>query len=266
VQANAVRRDVGAGPVDGLDMERHRLLEALEGIVLEEPCPLHREVRAVELEHVAAPVDQLVFLLELIGQGHDVALVGVVVSVEENGGGGAGGHRGHEALGEGLGRRRHRAVEHVALPLGLAEVLVPHRADRLGRVADARGVGAAPREQGRVVRELGELFRRGPPARAPEAAHAPRHVGREPGARLLAVVADVDARFELTPHDVPNRRLRLPHERSLVHRLAAVLLHEQRTEREGTGNAADVGGEDALVTCSHDPSGRARVSDRIGLR
>src|SRR5215470_1069350 len=50
---------------------------------------------------------------------------------------------------------------------------------------------------------------------------------RAASARLLAVVADVDAGFQLTTHDLPHRRLRLARERGLVHRLATILLNEQ---------------------------------------
>ena len=43
--------------------------EALQRLVLEEARALHREVRAVELEHEPATHDQLVFLAHLAGEG-----------------------------------------------------------------------------------------------------------------------------------------------------------------------------------------------------
>ena len=46
---------------------------------------LHGEIRAVHLQHEAARVDQRVLLPHLAGEGHDVALVGAVVRVEQDG-------------------------------------------------------------------------------------------------------------------------------------------------------------------------------------
>jgi hypothetical protein len=84
VEPDAVGRDVRDRLVDRLDVQRHHLLESLERIVLEEADALHREVRTIHLQHEPARVDQLVLLLDLAGERHHVALVGVVVRVEQD--------------------------------------------------------------------------------------------------------------------------------------------------------------------------------------
>jgi hypothetical protein len=55
-------------------------------LVLEEAHALHGQIGAVELQHEPARVDELVLLPQLPGEGGDVALVGVVMGVEEDGG------------------------------------------------------------------------------------------------------------------------------------------------------------------------------------
>ena len=70
-----------------------------------------------------------------------------------------------------------------------------------------------------------------PLADAAEAAHAVLHVGEEALARLLAVVADVDAGLELAGDDVPRRLLDRRGEGGRVDRLAPALAHEQLQQR-----------------------------------
>src|SRR5581483_2668421 len=103
----------------------------------------------------------------------------------------------------------------------------------------------------RVVREIDQVLGQLAAAGAAEAAHAPGHVGREPRARLLAVVADVDAGLELTGDDAGDRRPDLALEIRGRHRLPAVLTHQQLPERRGAGQAAHVGGEDARLAPEH---------------
>src|SRR3989442_1116289 len=105
-----------------LDVRLDDLQKALEGLVLEQPRALHREVRAVELEQEAARVDQLVLLLHLPREGEYVPLVRIVVGVEQGRRDDARGGGGHEALDERLGRRRRGLEQQVALPGGFAEV------------------------------------------------------------------------------------------------------------------------------------------------
>jgi hypothetical protein len=75
MEPDAVGRDAGGGPVDGLHVERDRLQETVEGVVLEEAHALHGQVGAVELENEAARVDELVLLPHLVRERQDVAFV-----------------------------------------------------------------------------------------------------------------------------------------------------------------------------------------------
>jgi hypothetical protein len=201
VQADALGRDPDDGPVDGVDVELDHLQKALERVPPEEARAFHGEVRAVHLQDQAAGVDQLVLLSHLAAESHDVLLVRGVVGGEQDGGDHPGGGRGHEALDEPARPGVGLAQESVALAGRRPEIRVLDLGDRLRRVADAGRVAPPPGQHLGVVGEVDEVLGQLAPARAPEALHAPRHVGGEAGARLLAVVADVDAGLELPGDD-----------------------------------------------------------------
>jgi hypothetical protein len=251
VQPHLLGWDRGDRPVDGVDVHLDHGQEPVERRSPEEPRALHRQVGTVQLEHEAARVDQLVLLLHLAGQRGDVALVRVVVGVEEDRRGRPGRDGRHERLGELLGQRGRAACEQVALPGGLAEVGVLDLGDRLRGVGDPRGRPAPEREHLGVVGVLDQVAGQRTPALAAEPAHPTRDVGREPSPRLLAVVADVHAGVELTLDHVPHGRLGLAGQLGGVDRLAGVLSHQQFAQGGVAGNAADVGRQDALVTASH---------------
>ena len=231
-------------------MQGHGVEEAVERLVLEEARALHREIGAVELEHEAARDDQLVFLAHLAGEGPDVALVRAVERVEHDGGDDAGRGRRHERLGEPL-RAGDAALEQRALRGGLAEIRVGDLGHRLWRVVDPRGARAHAGQARHVVRVLGDVARHAPLALAAEAAHPLGRIGREPDARLLAVVADVDAGLELLAHHVAHCGLGLAGQGGGVDGLAAVLADEQVAKRGGARQAADVSGQDALIAAFH---------------
>ena len=70
------------------------------------------------------------------------------------------------------------------------------------------------------------------------------------------------------PHDVTDGGLGLAREGGGVDGLAAVLAHEEIAERRRTGQAADVGGQDAVLAAfhgGHGAPGTAAVSRRAGL-
>ena len=157
VQPHAVARDRRDRLVDGVDVERDRVEEAVERLVLEEARALHGEVRAVELEHESAGDDQLVLLAHLAGEGANVALVRAVKGVEHDRGDDPGRGRGHERLGEPLGPGADTALEQLAFGRRLAEVGVRHLAHRLRRVVDPRGAGAHPGKARQVVGVLGDV-------------------------------------------------------------------------------------------------------------
>ena len=157
-----------------------------------------------------------VLLPQLAGEGPDVPLVGVVVRVEQDGRGGAGRDRRHEALGEPPRVGGRRRQEHPALGFRLAEVGVLDLGDGLRRRGDAGRRPAPRREQGGVVGVLADVARQPAPALPAEPAHPAGHVRREPGARLLAVVADVDPDGELPVDGPAHGRLGLAGELRLV--------------------------------------------------
>ena len=224
--------------------------KAVERLVLEEACALHREVGAVELEHEAARDDQLVLFAHLAGECLDVALVRAIERVEHDRGDDAGRGGGHERLSEAL-RAGDGALEEVALGGGLREVRVGDLGHRLRRVVDPRGARTHAGQARHVVRMLGDVARHAPLARAAKAAHPLGRIGREADARLLAVVADVDADLELFGHDVAHRRLGLEGQGCGVDLLAPVLPDEQVAERGGARQATDVGRQDALFAAFH---------------
>src|SRR5439155_1222816 len=100
-------------------------------------------------------------------------------------------------------------------------------------------------------RMLGDVPRHPPRARAAEAPHPPRRIGGEADARLLAIVADVDAGLELAGDHVAHGRLRLARERRRVDRLPAVQAHQQIAQRGRTRQAAGVGGQDSGLASLH---------------
>ncbi len=86
-----------------------------------------------------------------------------------------------------------------------------------------------------------------PLALATEAAHPPRRIGRKADARLLAVVADVDARLELLPDHVTHGGFGLAGEGGGVDGFPAVLAHEEIAKRRRSRKTAGVRGQDAIV-------------------
>src|SRR3989441_1450866 len=98
---------------------------------------------------------------------------------------------------------------------------------------------------------LGDVPRHPPRAGAAEAPHPPRRIGGEADARLLAIVADVDAGLELAGDHVAHGRLRLARERRRVDRLPAVQAHQQIAQRGRTRQAAGVGGQDPGLASLH---------------
>jgi len=99
-----------------------------------------------------------------------------------------------------------------------AAVLYPNYPDELARPLVAEAGDLQDCDGAQHARQLGDVARQGPPALASEALHAPRHVGGKARARLLAVIADVDARLELLLHDVADGRLRQAVEVALLER------------------------------------------------
>ena len=252
MQADPVGRNGRDGLVDRVDVQGDRAEEAVERLVLEEARALHREVGAVELKHEAARDDQLVLLAHLAGQRPDVALVRAVEGVEHDGGDHAGRRGRHERLREPAApcRRRRARTDRTRRwprPGPCSPPRPPPAARRRCERRPRAGVRAAPcsRDGRPWSRDSRRLLS------PPKPRIRLRRVGREADARLLAVVADVDAGLELLGHDVTDGDLGLARERGGVHGLAPILPHQQVAKRRWTGQATDVGGQDPLFALFH---------------
>ena len=194
-----------------------------------------------------ARVDQLVLLPHLASQRGDVLLVRAVVGGEQDGGDHSRRGRGHEPLREAARPSVGLGDELLDLAHRGSQVRVLDLRDRLRGVGDAGRVAPSPGQQLGIVREVDQVLGQLAAAGAPEAPHAPRHVGREAGARLLAVVAHVDAGLELAGDHARERRPHLAVQGRGLHGLAAILAHQEIAERRRAGQAAHVGGEDPGV-------------------
>jgi hypothetical protein len=102
--------------------------------------PLHRQVRAVQLEDVPARDDVLVLGPQRIGDGGDVVVVAGVVGVQHAGADDAGRGRGHERLAEAAARLGERRIEIVALRSQRLDRRVGHFGDRLRRAHQCHGL------------------------------------------------------------------------------------------------------------------------------
>ena len=82
---------------------------------------------------------------------------------------------------------------------------------------------------------------------AAEARHALRHVGLKADPLLLAVVADIDARFLLLDDDVADRLFHFGIEQLLVVAFARLALDQKLAQRFVARQAADMGCQDAIA-------------------
>ncbi len=113
----------------------------------------------------------------------------------------------------------------------------------------------------REARILDDVAHDRPVALPAESAHAVLHVGEEALARLLAVVADVDAGRELAVDHAPSRLLDRAAKRRGVDRLAARQPREHLDQRLRPRQASRVGGEDSRLAREH-PQTMARTASR----
>ena len=122
---------------------------------------------------------------------------------------------------------RERAFEIFALFFDRLGRGVAHGAGRFGRVRqidlDPREVRSLERDEARIVNEVAHDWAL---AASGEARHPMLDVGEEALAALLAVVADVDASFELLGDHMAGRFGDHLVERALVDRLMAAFLAE----------------------------------------
>src|SRR5262249_22987087 len=103
----------------------------------------------------------------------------------------------HEAFSKCLRLLRHTLCEDLALLDSITEICVPHFIKRLWRVLNF-GRLATPRPQhSAVIWECQHVERGWSGTFTPEPFHTARHIGSEPDPRLLAVITNVNADFEL---------------------------------------------------------------------
>src|SRR5208283_1683110 len=167
--------------------------------------------------------------------------------------------RGHERLGEFVGLVVEDAQRIVAFEIDGGGAAVLDLANRLGRVEqiDHRALEHR-RSQLEETRVANDVTHDGPLASSTKAGHPMLHVSEEAFARLLAVVADVDSRFELLLYDVAGGFFRLTKQRGRIHLLTATALHEHRSQSFATRQAAGVRSENAIFASTHGSSSRVR--------
>src|SRR5262252_3785601 len=126
-----------------------------------------------------------------------------------------------------------------------AAVGVAHGAARARRRSEQAHASLRLHERAKA-RVGGEVLDRGTRALAGEETTQPvAQVSDEALARLLAVVADIDAALQLLRDRAPRRLRRLARKLLSVDRVAAARGELQLDERAGTREAPRVGGEDA---------------------
>ena len=166
----------------------------------------------------------------------------------------AGRGRGEERLGERVAGRVERRAEVGAFGLDLAGVRIRDGADRLRQAADVvdrfllqRGLVGLLHED-RIALDVGALA---PLPRAAEPGQPVADVEQERVALLLAIVADVDARFGLLRHDGVHRRLAGRLQLRRIDRLAARAARIEPGQLDRARQAAGMGGEDPLLASTH---------------
>src|SRR5438445_5916415 len=149
------------------------------------------------------------------------------------------------------GPSRPGPQEKVALLRGFPEVDILDLGNGLRRVRDLRGRAPPRLQEGGVIGKVHQVAGQRPPTLSPEAAQAPRHVGGESHARLLTIVADIDARVQLLADDRPDGGVDLSPELGLVDGLSALLPDQQLSQSRGPRKAPDVRDENAPFTPLH---------------
>ncbi len=133
-----------------------------------------------------------------------------------------------------------------------AEVVVAERASRLRRVEElGSSRHSAPPYDFDVLGKFAHVPRRRAFTFAAKTLHPLRHIGLKTDPRLLAVVADVDARSELALDHVRDGGFGFAIEQLFINRLAALLLEQQFSQFRIARQASDMGRENALFAFQH---------------
>src|SRR5262245_35853099 len=106
---------------------------------------------------------------------------------------------------------RCRTLQEERTLLGcLTEIRVLHLGESLWCIVDFGRLAAPGAQHGSVVRKLADIHRCRAGAGPTKTLHATRYIGLETDAGLLAIVANVDAHFELLHDDPLHCSLYLP--------------------------------------------------------
>src|SRR5262249_13735030 len=261
VEAHALGRDAAQRVIDRLDASsrpRPAFLHAEAGI----HHVVRHQARVVDLEHEARVDDCSVLLVERVGQGLLVLLVGLVEAVGQRGEdvGRRDGRQEHLLVGPAL--HRDSQIVDIGLHCRLAPVGDRPRADVDAELACVAASAEALRDAigpRVIVGEVQVLAAGGAGAAllpwrrrlALEADKALHDVAEEARLALLAVGDDVDTGLGLPPNDVVHGFAHQPGVSVAIVWLPAVLRFQDRDEGVGSRQAADVGREDALRAPLH---------------
>jgi hypothetical protein len=254
VQSYVVGRDVAGGVADRFDVQAGARTEVVEALA--EHVAAHRQVRAVELEHDARPVDLVVLDLHRVGQREHVLLVRGVMPVLEEDRDNAGRRGGQECVLD---------VGAVECVLQIGDVRAHSVETSVGDRPDARRHGEvdAAHDAPHVLGELGHIG--GQPRHAglaAEAVEALLDVRRVSDLALLAIVDNADAGLDLTPHDGGHRRADLLVE-AFDAGLAPVSELQRREQLRRPRQAAGVRGQDVLGRALHGSLLACRTRDTL---
>ena len=253
MQADPIARHTSQRAVDRAHHPLDETKEIGERPVLVADVPLQGEVRAVQLQQKPVADDRLVLDPQRIGERCEISLLAVVVLVLHRRGDDAGRWCGQERLDEAACGLLQRAPKILALGAHRRRVEVTHLGGRLGRqkIADrgaARLLLLQHLLEDRIAGDVAAL-----PAlpAAAKAAHAALDVEEEALALLLAIVADVDAGFDLLRHDLTQRIAAGGIERGGVDRLAGGAPCIEPDQRRRARQAAGMGRQDPIIAPAH---------------
>ena len=242
VHANPLGRDVSQRVVQHLDVERGQAQELVDAAVAIHRVPAHGEVRCVDLQEPAAGGDRLVLDAHRLGQRLQVGVLRrvEVVRLEQRDDPGRG--RVHERLDRpALAHRATQVVEIGAQRFAAAGADLTDAA----RAGVLRG-RAEPGQLLQDARELDQVLARLARRVAGETGQPIADVGGVGDLAHLSVAHHVDACGDLPPHDVRDGVGDGPARRAVVRDLTALAREEDVGDSLRAGQAADVGGEDAV--------------------
>ncbi len=235
-------------------MQARHLPELLEPERGELDVPPHRQVGAVELQDEAGPRHRLVLVPHGVRDGEQIGLMAAVVVVSEKEGDDAGRGRADEHVVRRDVRDGRLQVVHVGL--GRTRIADGDGAGT-GRRLPSRPAGIAEHPLGHLgeVHQVLVLQRL---ARAAEPGQPVLDVGRVARLADLAVVDDRDAGVDLLADDLGHRRPDARAQGGAVHRDPLFPGKHSADQVGGPGQAAGVGGQDAVDAPFH----RVRSSGR----